>query len=358
MGSAVSMRSTSPPARLLGLGAAVPPHKLPQDLVQIVATRILGPRYPDFERMSKSFATSGIDTRYSVAPLEWFEEPKDWPARTRAYLEGATALFIAAAEQALGTSGLRADEVDTIVTISSTGIATPTLDARAMREMNFRTDVHRVPIFGLGCAGGVSGLSLAAQLAGAAPGSKVLLVCVETCTLSFRADRLRKADIIATVLFGDGAAAACISTESNDGAVFGTGEEHTWPDTLPIMGWEVDSDGFGVIFDRSIPEFVKQNFAAAVGGALSRMGIDQASLSRMICHPGGAKVIDAIERALHLEQGILDHERSVLRDYGNMSAPTALFVLKRVMESEPKGDMMLAALGPGFTASMLPIRFD
>jgi alkylresorcinol/alkylpyrone synthase len=88
------------------------------------------------------------------------------------------------------------------------------------------------------------------------------------------------------------------------------------------------------------------------------MGIDQASLSRMICHPGGAKVVEAIESALHLEQGILDHERSVLRDYGNMSAPTALFVLKRVAESEPKGDMMLAALGPGFTASMLPIRFE
>jgi alkylresorcinol/alkylpyrone synthase len=266
---AANLHSTSPPARLLGLGAAVPPHKLPQDLVQIVATRILGPRYPDFERMSKSFATSGVDTRYSVVPFEWFEEPKDWPARTKAYLEAATALFIAAAEQALSTSGLGADDIDTIVTVSSTGIATPTLDARAMREMNFRSDVRRVPIFGLGCAGGVSGLSLAARLAMAAPGSRVLLVCIETCTLSFRADRLRKADIIATVLFGDGAAAACVSTESDGGAIFGMGEEHTWPDTLPIMGWEVDSDGFGVIFDRSIPEFVKQNFAAAVDGPWS-----------------------------------------------------------------------------------------
>jgi alkylresorcinol/alkylpyrone synthase len=357
MSQVVSKHSTSPPVRLLGLGAAVPPHKLPQDLVQTVATRILGPRYPDFERMSKSFASSGIDTRYSVVPFEWFEAPKDWPERSQAYLEGATALFVAAAQQALGASDLRADEIDTIVTVSSTGIATPTLDARAMRKMNFRSDVHRVPVFGLGCAGGVSGLSLAARLAKAAPGSKVLLVCVETCTLSFRADRLRKADIIATVLFGDGAAAACISTQSDDGAILGMGGEYTWPDTLPIMGWEVDADGFGVIFDRSIPEFVKQNFAAAVEGALSRMGLGQASLSRMICHPGGAKVVDAIESALHLAQGVLDHERSVLRDYGNMSAPTALFVLKRVAESGLKGEMMLAALGPGFTASMLPIRF-
>jgi len=351
------MQSIMAPARLLGLGTAVPPYKLPQDLVKTVATRILGERYPDFERMAKSFENSGIDARYSVVPFEWFESPKDWPERTEAYLAGATALFIAAAEAALAEAGLLAQEIDTIVTVSSTGIATPTLEARAMRQMKFRDDVHRVPVFGLGCAGGVTGLSLAARLAAAAPGSKVLMVCVETCTLSFRADRLQKADIIATVLFGDGAAAACLSTDS-DGAILGVGGEHTWPDTLPIMGWEVDKDGFGVIFDRSIPEFVKQNFADAVEATLGRMGIEPASLARMICHPGGAKVVDAIEAALHLEQGILDHERDVLRDFGNMSAPTALFVLKRVLQSGQKGDMILAALGPGFTASMLPIRFE
>ena len=186
----------------------------------------------------------------------------------------------------------------------------------------------------------------------------MLFVCVETCTLSFRADRLQKADIIATVLFGDGAAAACLSTDSQTGAVFGTGGEYTWPDTLAIMGWDVDTDGFGVVFDRSIPEFVKRNFAEAVGSTLGRMGIEQGDLARMICHPGGAKVVDAIESALHLEQGVLDHERGVLRDFGNMSAPTALFVLERVLNDAPKGDMLLAALGPGFTASMLPVRLD
>jgi alkylresorcinol/alkylpyrone synthase len=353
----MNMHMPSRPARLLGLGTAVPPHRLPQDLVKIVAGRILGARYPDFERLSKSFATSGIDSRYSVVPFEWFEEPKNWPQRTEAYLAGATALFVAAAEQALSASGLKPEEIDTIVTVSSTGIATPTLEARAMRQMNFRSDVHRVPVFGLGCAGGVSGLSLAARLAASAPGSNVLMVCVETCTLSFRADRLQKADIIATVLFGDGAAAACLSTKNDVAPAFGIGQEHTWPDTLPIMGWEVDQDGFGVIFDRSIPEFVKRNFAAATERVLKRMGIEQADLTRMICHPGGAKVVDAIEEALHLEQGSLDHERGVLRDFGNMSAPTALFVLKRVVDDAPEGDMLLAALGPGFTASMLPIRF-
>ena len=344
------------PARLLGLGTAVPPHKHPQDLVKIVAARLFGARYPDFERIARAFTNSGIETRYSVVPTEWFETSKNWPARTAAYLEGATALFIAAAQQALDASGLKVEEIDTIVTISSTGIATPTLEARAMLQMNFRSDVQRVPVFGLGCAGGVTGLSLAARLARTAPGSKVLLVCVEACTLSFRADRLQKADIIATVLFGDGAAAACLSTSGGDGVSFGVGSEHTWPDTLPIMGWDVDNDGFGVVFDRSIPDFVKHNFAAAVAATVKGMGMELAEVTRMICHPGGAKVVEAIEGALHLEQGSLDHEREVLRRFGNMSAPTALFVLQRVLEAGTAGDMLMTALGPGFTTSMLPIQ--
>lgn len=346
-----------PMAHLIALSTHVPPYELPQDMVKIVAKRVLGERYPEFERLTKSFENAGIDRRYSAVPFEWFEQPQDWPSRTLAYLQGATEMFIGAAQNALTAAGWTADEVDCIVTVTSTGIATPTLDARAMMTMPFRSDVHRVPVFGLGCAGGVSGLSIAARLASASPGSKVLFVCVEACTLSFRDDRLQKADIIATVLFGDGAAAACISTEGNSLGQFGHGEEHTWPDTLAIMGWDVDEAGFGVVFDRSIPEFVKQHFAAAVESGMERMGLAQADLARIICHPGGAKVVDAIEGALHLGPDVLDHERGILRDYGNMSAPTVMFVLERLLADAPRGQMMLAALGPGFTASFLPIRF-
>ena len=353
----MTVQMTFADAHLIGLGTHVPPYELPQDMVKVVAKRVLGERYPDFERLTRSFENAGINSRYSAVPFEWFEQPQDWPSRTAAYLQGATDMFIGAANKALAAAGWTAEEVDCIVTVTSTGIATPTLDARAMLTMPFRADVHRVPVFGLGCAGGVSGLSIAARLASASPGSKVLFVCVETCTLSFRDDRLQKADIIATVLFGDGAAAACICTEGKSLGQFGRGEEHTWPDTLSIMGWDVDKAGFGVVFDRSIPEFVKQNFAQAVTTGLGRMGRDQADLSRLVCHPGGAKVVDAIEGALQLEPGILDHERGILLDYGNMSAPTVMFVLERVLRDAPRGQMMLAALGPGFTASLLPIAF-
>ena len=346
------------PVRLRGLGTAVPDHLLPQDLVQKNAKRILGERYPDFDRLSKTFSTSGVKQRYSVAPFEWFEEPKSWPDRTDAYLKGATQLFIDATNKALEESGMSAEQIDVIVTVSSTGIATPTLEARAMQELAFRRDVKRVPVFGLGCAGGVSGLSIATRLARSMAGANVLMVAVETCTLSFRSDRMQKADIIATVLFGDGAAAAILSSGHGDGPILGEGAEYTWPDTLPIMGWDVDEDGFGVVFDRSIPVFALKHFREAMEAGFKAGLLKEADVARLICHPGGAKVVDAIERSMNLDEGTLGHERDVLRDFGNMSAPTALFVLDRVMHDKPEGQMMLAALGPGFTVSTLPILFE
>ena len=168
---------------------------------------------------------------------------------------------------------------------------------------------------------------------------------------------LQKADIIATVLFGDGAAAVCLSTDGEDGPEIGTAFEYTWQDTLPIMGWDVDADGFGVIFDRSIPGFVRSHFANAVNAAFEKLDLSKGEMERFICHPGGAKVVDAIEDAMDLEPGSLDHERGVLKDFGNMSAPTVLFVLDRVLKNPPKGQTMMTALGPGFTASMLPLTF-
>ena len=346
------------PVRLRGLGTAVPDHLLPQDLVQKNAKRILGKRYPEFDRLSKTFLTSGVEQRYSVAPFEWFEEPKNWPERTDAYLKGATQLFIDATKKALEDSGMSAEEIDVIVTVSSTGIATPTLEARAMAELNFRRDVKRVPVFGLGCAGGVSGLSIATRLAKSMAGANVLMVAVETCTLSFRSDRMQKADIIATVLFGDGAAAAILSSGQGEGPILGEGAEYTWPDTLPIMGWDVDDDGFGVVFDRSIPAFAAKHFREAMEAGFEAGSFKESDIKRLICHPGGAKVVETIESSMNLGEGALNHEREVLRDFGNMSAPTALFVLDRVLRDKPEGQMMLAALGPGFTAATLPILFE
>ena len=256
----------------------------------------------------------------------------------------------------IARADLSAGDIDTVVTVCSTGIATPTLEARVAGKLGLRSDVSRVPVFGLGCAGGVSGLSIASRLAQARPGTNVLLVALELCTLAVRHDELTKANIVAASLFGDGAAA--IILRAGDGGatrIEATGEK-LWPDTLDIMGWSVDPEGFGVIFQRTIPDFVAEHFGPAVIEMLSRMKLSAGDIDRFICHPGGTKVIAALERALSLDQGTLDHEREVIADYGNMSAPTVLFVLERAIERGLPARSLLTALGPGFTASCVALR--
>ena len=265
-------------------------------------------------------------------------------------------MFVAATRDALAKAALQAAEIDTIVTVSSTGIATPSLEARAAGELGFRADVCRVPVFGLGCAGGVTGLSIAARLAQSRPGTNVLFVAIELCTLAFRLDELTKANIVATSLFGDGAA-ACILRAGDGGDVIVEGSgEHLWPDSLDIMGWNIDPQGFGVIFQRSIPAFARANMRGAVEGMLERMQLTTADVQRLVCHPGGIKVINALESAFSLQQGSLDHEREILAQFGNMSAPTVLFVLERVLAAQPPARTLMTSLGPGFTASCVSLK--
>jgi alkylresorcinol/alkylpyrone synthase len=345
-----------PPAKLVSIATAVPEHILEQSDAAKAAHVGFAGRYGDFERLGSVFTNSGIRRRYTVRPLDWYFEPLGWPERNKAYLDGATSLFIDAAKKALDAAGLAAAEVDTVVTISSTGIATPSLEARAAQALGLRSDVDRVPVFGLGCAGGVSGVAIAARLAQARARSVVLLVAVEVCTLSFRLDELTKANIVATAIFGDGAAACVLRAAETGIASFEASGQHTWPDTLDIMGWSVDPQGFGVIFDRAIPPFAAQHVAPAIAGILDRSSLQLADVDRFAFHPGGAKVISALERAFSFGQGYLDHERTVLADYGNMSAPTALFVLERLIQAGLPGRTLLSAMGPGFTVSSVSLQ--
>jgi alkylresorcinol/alkylpyrone synthase len=317
------------------------------------ALRIFGPIFRRFPQLVDIFAHAGIERRYAARPIDWYEAPHGWPERTEAYLQAAGDLYVEAAAAALARAGVAAADVATVVTVSSTGIATPSLEVRAALRLGLPPQAARVPVFGLGCAGGVTGLSLAARLARAAPGSTVLLVVAELCTLAFRPDRGGKADAITTALFGDGAAAVVLRAgdASTTAAHIGAGHEHTWPDTLDIMGWSVDPLGFGVILSRALPRFVEDRFAAPARAFLAAAG--QAPDSSFICHPGGAKVLTALETALGLPRETLQHERAVLREFGNMSAPTVLFVLERALKSGLRGPVTLAALGPGFTASFL-----
>jgi alkylresorcinol/alkylpyrone synthase len=345
--------------KLLGLATATPSHIIRQTDAAAAASKAFAGRFDGFDRMAQVFETTGIVERHLVRSIEWYLEPKGWPERGVAYLEAASALYIEAAGKALAAAGVRPEEVDSVVTASSTGIATPSLDARVSRSMGFRADIERVPLFGLGCAGGVSGLSIARRLAEARPGAVVLFVAVELCSLSFRLDELTKANIVASALFADGAAACVLRQTEGRGegeiAEFEASGEHLWPGTLDIMGWKIDPQGLGVIFDRAIPPFAQRHVGPAVNAILSRAGLCLADVDRFICHPGGTKVIIALEESLALVSGTLDHERAILASYGNMSAPTVLFVLEQAIKAGLPPRSALLAMGPGFTASCLTL---
>jgi alkylresorcinol/alkylpyrone synthase len=345
-----------PNAALLSLATAVPPYCFQQKDVLEAAWEVFGSRFPDYDRFAGIFANTGIIKRYGVKPFDWYLTQRGWPERTAAYFEGAESLFVDAAGKALDRANLKAADIDTVVTVSSTGIATPSLEARVARRMGFRSDISRVPVFGLGCAGGVSGLSIASRLAEARPGTNVLMVAVELCSLALRLDELTKANIIATSLFADGAAALVLRAgDGGETTIEATGE-HLWPNSLDVMGWSVDPLGFGVILRRTIPEFVASELKPALTQVLARMNLTLPDIGKFICHPGGAKVIDAIEGAMSLDQGTLEHERQVIADYGNMSAPTVLFILERARACGLAARSLVTALGPGFTASCVSLR--
>lgn len=348
-------------AHLLSVATASPPHVISQAEVSKIAGDIFASRYDDFSRLARVFGpSSGIVTRQAVRPLEWYAQSLGWPERTAAFVEGAKLLFIDAARKALAAAGLCACDVDTVVAVTSTGIATPGIEALVMNEIGFRSSITRVPLFGLGCAGGVTGFSVAARLAEARPETNVLLVVVELCTVAFRLDKLTPANIVATALFGDGAA-ACVLRAGEGGVAGGiayveASGEHTWPDTLDIMGWNVEPEGLGVIFAQAIPPFAHEHVGPAISGILARSGHTMADVDRFICHPGGKRVVLALESALSLPQGSLDHEREVLLEHGNMSSPTVLFVLDRVLKRGLPERSVLNAMGPGFTSSCLTLR--
>jgi alkylresorcinol/alkylpyrone synthase len=344
------------PCSLLSLATAVPPFVVEQADAKAGAREAFGGKKALFDRLSGVFDNAGIARRNIVAPLDWYMDGHGWHDRNAVYLEAAEQLFIDAATAAIEKAGLKPGDIDGVVTVSTTGIATPSLEARVAQRVGFRSDVRRVPVFGLGCAGGVNGLSLAARLASADPGSMWLFVTVETCSISIRLDSDDPAAVVATALFGDGAAAAVVTSGKHSLGRITASAEKLWPDTLRIMGWDVEDAGLSVIFDRAIPPFIAAELGDAADRMAEQMGTSRDEIDRFCCHPGGVKVIDAIETALHLNQGELNLEREVLRDYGNMSAPTALFVLDRLLARGLPDKVMMTAFGPGFTCAGLMLE--
>ena len=343
---------------LTSLATASPPHSIAQAEIVEAARHVFAARGRDFERMVPAYDNAGIDSRQFCAPLDWYLQPHGWIERSALFVEHADALLEQVARSCLDRAGLGPEAVDAIVVVSSTGLATPSLDARLMERLPFRRDVVRLPVFGLGCAGGALGLARADALARAMPGARILLLVIELCSLTFRRQDLCKSNIIASALFGDGAAAALIehaptaaTVQNPPVRILATGE-HTWPDSLDVMGWTIEEDGLGVVFSRDIPNLVQTRMRPVVDRFLADQGLRMRDLDGVVAHPGGAKVIAAMTSALELEPGSLDVEAEVLRRHGNMSSVTVLFVLDEKRRRGEGGLRLLLALGPGFTLGM------
>ena len=348
------MRDSFP--RINSIATVVPPNRIAQDEARNFSARLWSVA-PDDRRLGV-FGNAGIDWRHVCEDVSWYQcKAHGFAERNRVYLDHGLALLEKAAIESLQSAGLEPGDIDMIVTVSTTGIATPSLDARLMEKLPFRRDVGRLPIFGLGCAGGVMGLARAAAIARAQPRSRVLFLGVELNSLSFRPKDISKRNLVAAALFSDGAAAAVLSHGGPGPAITAWGE-YTWPESLDVMGWDVGEDGLGLLMSSSIPAIVNSRLRSVTEGFLASVGLELGDIDDFCCHPGGAKVLDAIEDAFGLPNGGLAQSRATLREFGNMSSVTVLFVLERALREAKVRRRLMASLGPGFTAAFAILESD
>ncbi len=343
---------TAGPARIAGIEPAFPEHLLDQKTARKAAARLFDGRLPGLERLLAVYDHAGIANRYCCMPLDWYLEGTGFAERNRLFVIHAEHLLAQASERLFRTLGLAPAEIDAVVCVTSTGIATPSLDARLAERLGLRADVERTPLFGLGCAGGVLGLARAATLALARPGSRVLLLVTELCSLALRREDGSKANLVACALFGDAAVALLLSTGA-EGPAVAAGGEHRLPDSLEVMGWRVEDDGLGVLFSPAIPEIARRAVRPAATAFLARHGLTLDEVDAFAVHPGGAKVLEALGEALAMPAADREVAAAVLREAGNVSAVSVLLVLRRLLGSRPWRRALALALGPGFTAGFV-----
>ena len=353
--------------RLVSLATALPAYAATQAEVQQAAARMFAPALSGSDaRLLAVFENAGIDRRWLVEPLEWYDQPRGFGEMNAAYVRHAVELGARAVTRALDRCGLAPGDIDHFVMVSTTGLSTPSVDARIANRLRFRADLRRTPIWGLGCAGGAAGLARARDFALADPDSRVLVLALELCSLTFQRRDLDRRSLVAASLFGDGAAAAVIAGAAARvpalpfrALELEASHSTLWPDTLDVMGWDVDDHGLHVVFSRDIPTFVRDRMRPALERFLAERGVRTGELSHLVAHPGGPRVLAAYAEALDVPAGTFRHSAAVLRDCGNMSSPTVLFVLERALAA---GDIdageraVIAALGPGFSSELVMAR--
>ena len=359
--------------RIISAAEAVPPFSIEQEKVMDFTEKLFSESFSDIKRLMTVFQNGQIEKRHFVKDLDWFEEDRTFEEKNNAYIEAAVELGAEAITNCLANNeflkkNVLFEEIDAIFTITSSGLATPSIEARIMNILPSSQYTKRIPIWGLGCAGGASGLSRAYEYCLAYPKAKVLVLSIELCSLTFQRNDRSKSNLIGTSLFADGVACALVcgdesgyesfSKKTCAPRIIGT-QSTTMPDSLDVMGWDIKNEGLYVVFSKDIPSIVEDWLQPNVVRFLTEHGVSVGDLDHFIAHPGGKKVLDAYVKALEFPESMTDISLNVLKEYGNMSSATILYVLRRFMENGEAGDLGLAAaLGPGFSSELLLMRWE
>lgn len=357
---------------ITSIGTSVPKHNLSQREVKAFIKNTFKRPEREIERLLPVFDHANISNRQFVVDKDWFTKDHSFQERNRIYLEKSIEHSLAAIDTCLTSEdflkqSIPYEAIDMIIFVSSTGISTPSIDAHLLNKRNFRNDVVRMPIWGLGCGGGVNGVARGHDWLTAHPKSVVLLVGVEFCGLTFQKNDHKKSNFIGTALFGDGVSATLLIgneskyLENRKGTSPKVLTSSTWlkKAATDVMGWDITNNGFEVIFAKGIPALVKTFWSEHVSAFLKDMNWDKEELPFYVAHPGGKKVLEAMEEVLNITPERLYYSYETLQNHGNMSSVTVLYILKEWMKERiTKGEKsILSALGPGFSSELISLEW-
>jgi len=338
------------------------PNKVEEEKVKEYARELFAPHFPLVDRIIDIFDNTEIKYRNFCKPLNEYASLDGFQDQNTEYVRYALEYSVKAINRCIVTAKINKDEITDIIFISTTGLATPSLDALIINKLRLNPHINRIPVFGLGCAGGVSGVAKANALAKANPDAVVLVVAVEMCSLTFLKNDFSKSNFVASSLFSDGVAACLVKGENhkaNTGINVVASGSKLYYDSLDVMGWEFMDSGFKVIFSQDIPSIIRQHVEEDVISFLSKHNLKLSDIKNFVFHPGGRKVLTAYEEALSISKEDLKNTREVMNDYGNMSSATVLYVLDRFMkEGFENGYGLMMALGPGFSSEMVLLSMN
>ena len=344
--------------RVSAVGRALPKHHLDQEALIAALRGLWAARHFNVDRLEDLHRAVHVSGRYLALPLEGYAGLDTFARCNDAWIAAAQELGEAALRDGLARAGLAPAEIDHLLFVTVTGIATPSIDARLMNRLRLGAATKRTPIFGLGCVGGAAGVARAADYLRAFPGEVAVLLSVELCSLTLQREDLSVANIIASGLFGDGAAAVVLTGAERPGTgprVVAT-RSVFYPDSERVMGWDVVDTGFKVVLSAQVPEIIREHLGRDVDAFLGERGLARRDVRHWIAHTGGPKVLQAFHDALALPEGALARSWRSLREVGNLSSASVLFVLGDLLdEAAPRpGELgLLAAMGPGFCAELV-----